>query len=64
MGRYQFDAQAVADAIRSSYPEKYSEREFIEFLQCEKTIKTKRELVQAVENMFDIDTCDAKDMVS
>jgi hypothetical protein len=64
MGKYQFDPQAIVNAIRGSYPDKYSERDYTEFLERAKNIKTKRELIQDVENMFDIDTCDAKDMVS
>lgn len=64
MGRYQFDTQGIVNAIRGSYPDKYSEHDFAEFIERAKTVKTKRELVQTVENMFDIDTQDAKDMVS
>lgn len=64
MGKYQFNAQAIVDAVRGSYPGKYSEKDFTDFLERASTIKTKRDLIQTVENMFDIDTRDAKDMVA
>lgn len=53
----------TVDAIKNSYDTKYNDRHYEEFKALTKGIRSKRQLIIMVENFFDLDHCDAKDMV-
>jgi len=50
-------------AIKCSYGDKYTDRNYNLFREYTKGVKTKEHLIAMVENLFDIDYNDAKDMV-
>lgn len=63
MNNKQARIDSTIDAIRGSYGDKYSENHYEGFRQQCIRITSIKELISAVENWFDIDTADAKDMV-
>ncbi len=64
MKQNKFDLKSIIESINQSYPNKYSERDFNQLIEYGGSMKNKRELISLVENLFDLDTSDAKDMVS
>ena len=57
------DLNGIVKGIKSSYGEKYSERDYADFLIRAQNVKAKRDLITLVENLFDLDRSDAKCMV-
>ena len=55
--------ESTIKGIRASYQGKYSELDFEQFRAQAKGAKSKRQLIQLVQNLFDLDSMDARDMV-
>lgn len=53
----------IANNVRGSYGDKYSERDYAYFIERARGITSRRKLIQLVEALFDLDLQDAKDMV-
>ena len=53
----------ISESIKGCYGDKYCEEDHINFTELAKRERTKKGLIQLVENLFDLDHADAKDMV-
>lgn len=51
------------NAIKCSYGDKYSDRDYTRFKEYATKAKNTKQLITLVENLFDIDYSDARDMV-
>lgn len=66
MGREEDMAELIESTIkgiRSSYGTKYSEQDYENFRKAAKGVSSKKKLINLVENLFDLDFMDARDMV-
>jgi Zn-finger nucleic acid-binding protein len=54
----------IINGIKNSYGDKYSDRDYEEFRKQAQNAKNKKAMIQLVENLFDLDTMDARDMCS
>ena len=56
--------ESTIKGIKGSYGDKYSDRDYEQFKQQAQKVSSKKQLIQLVENLFDLDTMDARDMCS
>ena len=59
----EFRVEQTILAIKSSYGDKYSDKDYQDFKIRAKTAKNQKQLVVLVENLFDLDYADARNMV-